>query len=53
MDMDNTVLTVEGREWVEVQKSIRGINGNGKKYNKKIILKKPACNLSHFSFPLL
>ena len=36
MDMDNSVVIVGGRGCVEVEEGIRGINGNGKKYNKRI-----------------
>ena len=28
--LDNSVVTVGSRVWVEVEESIRGINGNGK-----------------------
>ena len=34
MDMDNSVVTAGGKEG-----GIRALNGNGKKYNKKLIKK--------------
>ena len=33
--MDSVVI-VGGREWWEEEEGVRRINGNGKKYNKKI-----------------
>ena len=36
MDMDNSVVTVGGEWWVEVEEGIRGINGNGKNTIKKL-----------------
>ena len=30
MDMDNSVVIVVGREWMEVEEGIKGINSNGK-----------------------
>ena len=40
MDMDNSVGIVWGGR-VEVEKDIRGINGNGKKYNGNKFFKNP------------
>ena len=45
MDTDNSMVIVVGRRWVEVEVCIRGINGNRKKYRKKLYQKNPPYNI--------
>ena len=50
MDTDNSVGTVAGTVWVDVEEGMGRINGNGKKYNtNKVFFQKeqPHC----FSVP--
>ena len=48
-DTDNSVVMGEGGEWVEVEKGVRGINGNVNTIKNKL-LKKRISTVFHSSF---
>ena len=47
-DTDNSVVMGEGGEWVEVEKGIRGINGNVNTIKNKLLKKKNFYHVPQF-----